>query len=104
MSPSTPWLGTFDTPLSTIQWVSTGYLLALALVIPLSGWSVERYGAKPMWMLSLFLFVVGSALSGAAWSANSLIIFRVIQGLGGGMMMPIAHDPGRRRDRPASGG
>jgi EmrB/QacA subfamily drug resistance transporter len=80
----------FHTSLSTIQWVSTGYLLALAVVIPLSGWSVERYGAKPMWMLSLILFVIGSALSGAAWSANSLIAFRVIQGLGGGMMMPIA--------------
>jgi EmrB/QacA subfamily drug resistance transporter len=79
----------FHSPLSTIQWVSTGYLLALSIVIPLSGWSVERFGAKRMWILSLVVFLVGSILSGAAWSAESLIVFRVIQGIGGGMIMPI---------------
>ncbi len=79
----------FHSPLSTIQWVSTGYLLALSIVIPLSGWSVERFGAKQMWILSLVVFLVGSILSGAAWSAQSLIVFRVIQGIGGGMIMPI---------------
>ncbi len=79
----------FHSPLSTIQWVSTGYLLALSIVIPLSGWSVERFGAKRMWILSLVVFLLGSILSGAAWSAESLIIFRVIQGIGGGMIMPI---------------
>src|SRR5580700_7327470 len=79
----------FKSPLSTIQWVSTGYLLALSIVIPLSGWSVERVGAKQMWILSLVVFLVGSILSGAAWSAQSLIVFRVIQGIGGGMILPI---------------
>ncbi len=79
----------FHSPLSTIQWVSTGYLLALSIVIPLSGWSVERFGAKRMWILSLVVFLIGSILSGAAWSAQSLIFFRVIQGIGGGMIMPI---------------
>jgi EmrB/QacA subfamily drug resistance transporter len=79
----------FHSPLSTIQWVSTGYLLALSIVIPLSGWSVERFGAKRMWILSLSVFLVGSILSGAAWSASSLIFFRVIQGIGGGMILPI---------------
>ncbi len=79
----------FHSPLSTIQWVSTGYLLALSIVIPLSGWSVERFGAKRMWILSLVVFLVGSVLSGAAWSATSLIFFRIIQGIGGGMIMPI---------------
>jgi MFS family permease len=79
----------FRSPLSTIQWVSTGYLLALSIVIPLSGWAVERFGAKRMWILSLVVFLVGSILSGAAWSAQSLIAFRVIQGIGGGMIMPI---------------
>jgi len=79
----------FHSPLSTIQWVSTGYLLALSIVIPVSGWAVERFGAKRMWIMSLVIFLLGSILSGAAWSAESLIVFRVIQGIGGGMIMPI---------------
>ena len=75
-------------PLSTIQWVSTGYLVALATVIPLTGWAAERFGAKRLWIIVVGLFVAGSALSGLAWSAGSLIFFRVLQGLGGGMIMP----------------
>jgi EmrB/QacA subfamily drug resistance transporter len=78
----------FDAPLPTIQWVSTGYLLALATVIPLTGWAADRFGTKRLYMTSLVLFLAGSALSGMAWSANSLIAFRVLQGLGGGMIMP----------------
>jgi EmrB/QacA subfamily drug resistance transporter len=79
----------FHVPVSTIQWVTTGYLLALAIVIPVTGWAVDRFGAKPMWMMSLGLFIIGSSLCGLAWSANSLIAFRVLQGLGGGMILPI---------------
>ncbi len=79
----------FRAPLSTVQWVSTGYLLALAMTIPLTGWAVERFGAKRMWIASLLLFLAGSALSGAAWSIQSLIVFRILQGVGGGMIMPI---------------
>jgi MFS family permease len=75
-------------PLSTIQWVATGYLVALATVIPMTGWASERLGAKRLWMIVVALFVAGSALSGLAWSAGSLIVFRVLQGLGGGMIMP----------------
>src|SRR5579884_7107 len=74
--------------LSTIQWVATGYLIALAVVIPMTGWASERFGAKRLWMTVVALFVAGSALSGVAWSAESLIVFRVLQGLGGGMIMP----------------
>src|ERR1700755_2716377 len=76
-------------PLSTIQWVSTGYLLSLAMVIPLTGWMSERFGAKRVWMSSVALFGVGSALCGLAWNAESLIFFRVLQGFGGGMIMPV---------------
>lgn len=79
----------FRVPVSTIQWVTTGYLLSLAVVIPVTGWAVDRFGAKPMWMTSLTLFIVGSSLCGLAWSANSLIVFRVLQGIGGGMILPI---------------
>ncbi|HVB92486.1 MAG TPA: DHA2 family efflux MFS transporter permease subunit [Acidimicrobiales bacterium] len=79
----------FGVSVSTIQWVTTGYLLSLAVVIPVTGWAVDRFGAKLMWMLSLVLFIVGSSLCGLAWSANSLITFRVIQGIGGGMLLPV---------------
>jgi EmrB/QacA subfamily drug resistance transporter len=79
----------FHTPVSTIQWVTTGYLLALAVVIPVTGWAMDRFGARRMWMISLVLFVAGSVLCGAAWSATALIVFRVLQGLGGGMILPI---------------
>ena len=75
--------------LNTIQWVSTGYMLALAVVIPLTGWMSERFGAKQVWMVSVLLFGIGSALCGFAWSAESLIFFRVLQGFGGGMIMPV---------------
>jgi EmrB/QacA subfamily drug resistance transporter len=78
----------FDTSLSTIQWVVTGYTLALATVIPLTGWGADRFGTKRLYMISIALFIAGSALSGLAWSAETLIAFRVLQGLGGGMLMP----------------
>jgi EmrB/QacA subfamily drug resistance transporter len=76
-------------PLSTIQWVSSGYLLSLAVVIPLAGWMTERFGSKRIWMISIAVFGVSSALCGIAWSDSSLIFFRVLQGFGGGMIMPV---------------
>lgn len=79
----------FDSTLSTIQWVATGYTLALATVIPVSGWGAERFGTKRLYMISVGLFVAGSVLAGLAWSAESLIAFRVLQGFGGGMIMPL---------------
>ncbi|MFD8492852.1 DHA2 family efflux MFS transporter permease subunit [Amycolatopsis sp. NPDC059657] len=79
----------FDSPLATVQWISTGYLLAFALVAPISGWATNRFGAKRTWMASVACFVIGSALCGLAWSAGSLIVFRVLQGIGGGLIQPI---------------
>ena len=79
----------FDARLSTIQWVSTGYLLALAAVIPLTGWAVDRYGTRTVFLSAVTLFLGGSVLCGIAWSAGILIFFRVLQGLGGGMVMPV---------------
>ena len=78
-----------NAPLEHVQWVSTGYLLALALVIPLTGWTSERFGARRVWLTSIVLFTLGSALCGIAWSLGSLIFFRVLQGIGGGMIMPV---------------
>jgi len=78
----------FRASLTTIQWVITGYTLALAAVIPVTGWAADRFGTKRIYMWSLVLFTLGSMASGLAWSAGSLILFRVLQGVGGGMIMP----------------
>jgi EmrB/QacA subfamily drug resistance transporter len=75
--------------IANIQWVATAYLLALAAVIPVTGWAARRFGAKPVYLLSLVLFTGGSALCGLATSSTELIVFRVLQGLGGGMLLPI---------------
>jgi EmrB/QacA subfamily drug resistance transporter len=80
----------FDVPLSTLQWISTGYLLAMAMVIPAAGWALDRFGARAVWMSATALFLVGSLLCGLAWSIESLIAFRVVQGLGGGLILPLA--------------
>jgi EmrB/QacA subfamily drug resistance transporter len=74
---------------ATIQWVSTGFLLALGIAIPLAGWAQARFGAKRVWMFALVVFLVGSIACSLAWSAASLIAFRAVQGLGGGLMLPL---------------
>src|SRR6266850_2600168 len=85
-----PTLGrVFATDLSTLQWVISAYLLAQAAVIPLSGWLSDRFGAKRIYLVSIVLFTIGSALCGLAPSAEMLVAARVFQGLGGGMLMPI---------------
>jgi EmrB/QacA subfamily drug resistance transporter len=76
-------------PLSTIQWVSTGYLLAMFVTIPIAGWAQSVFGAKRLWIGALGVFLAGSVLCSAAWNAPSLIAFRVLQGTGGGIMMPL---------------
>ena len=75
--------------ISQIQWVITGYLLALAAVIPVTGWAARRFGAKRVYMTSLVLFTIGSALCAIATSTTELVLFRVLQGFGGGMIMPV---------------
>ncbi len=74
---------------STVAWTVTGYTLALATVIPLTGWAADRFGTKRLYMTAIALFTIGSALCATAWSINALIGFRVLQGLGGGMLMPL---------------
>ncbi|MEP6482408.1 MAG: MDR family MFS transporter [Rhodoglobus sp.] len=76
-------------PVTTIQWVSTGYLLALGVTIPLVTWLQSRLGGKRLWMLALTVFLLGSVLCAFAWDASSLIGFRVLQGIGGGAMLPL---------------
>jgi EmrB/QacA subfamily drug resistance transporter len=78
-----------DTSVSTIQWVTTGYLLALGIAVPLSTWALARFGGKPLWMFSLAVFLLGSVGSSLAWNVDSLIGWRVVQGIGGGLMLPL---------------
>jgi EmrB/QacA subfamily drug resistance transporter len=74
---------------STVAWTVTAYTLALATVIPLTGWAADRFGTKRLYMTAITLFTIGSALCAMASSINMLIGFRVLQGLGGGMLMPL---------------
>jgi MFS family permease len=75
--------------ISTIQWVSTGYLLAMFVTIPISGWAQSVLGGKRLWVAALLVFLLGSVLCACSWNAASLIGFRVLQGIGGGIMMPL---------------
>jgi len=75
---------------STIQWVVTGYLLSLAVFIPVSGWAGDRFGTKRVFMFALTVFTLASLLCATSWSIESLIAFRVLQGVGGGMLSPVA--------------
>lgn len=73
----------------TIQWVSTGYLLAMGVTVPLVGWLQDRVGGRRLWMAALVVFLVGSVLCSLAWDVTALIAFRVVQGVGAGAMMPL---------------
>ncbi len=75
--------------LAAIQWTVTGYMLALAAVIPIAGWSSRRLGARTVYLASILTFTAGSILCGVAWSTESLIAFRIVQGVGGGLLMPV---------------
>ena len=74
---------------STVAWTVTGYTLALATVIPITGWAADRFGTKRLYMTAIALFTAGSALCATATNIDMLIGFRVLQGLGGGMLMPL---------------
>ncbi|ADY54605.1 drug resistance transporter, EmrB/QacA subfamily [Syntrophobotulus glycolicus DSM 8271] len=78
----------FQTTTSHIQWVVTIYMLALGVIVPTSGWLGDYLGYKRLYLYSLFSFTLGSALCSIALSENFLIAARVIQAIGGGMIMP----------------
>ena len=79
-------------PYSTVAWTVTAYTLALATVIPMTGWAADRFGTKRLYLTALALFTAGSVLCATADSIEMLIGFRVIQGLGGGMLDAARHD------------
>ncbi|WP_206051838.1 DHA2 family efflux MFS transporter permease subunit [Nocardioides ferulae] len=79
----------FDATSAQVAWTMTGYTLALATVIPLTGWAADRFGTKRLYLLAVLLFTLGSVLCAVATSLPMLVAFRVVQGLGGGMLMPL---------------
>ncbi|WP_086829498.1 DHA2 family efflux MFS transporter permease subunit [Streptomyces sp. NRRL B-24572] len=79
----------FGVSTAGVQWVSTAYLLAFALVMPVSGWAGDRFGTRRVWLGALVLFLVGSVLCAFAGSVVSLVLFRGVQGAGGGLMLPV---------------
>lgn len=78
-----------DASKPAIAWVVTAYLLAIAAITPTAGWAARRLGTRRLYLVSLVLFTLGSLLCGLAWSTESLVVARVVQGLGGGLLMPV---------------
>jgi len=75
--------------LSTVQWVTTAYLLAMAVAVPVTGWLEQRFGGKTVWQVALIAFLVGSIGSATAWNAVSLIGWRAVQGAAAGIVVPL---------------
>ena len=80
----------FGTPIDQIGWVSTGYMMANIVVIPMTGWLQRRFGFRRYFAVSILLFTSASVLCGLAWNLPSLVLFRALQGLGGGAIIPTA--------------
>jgi len=97
-----------DTNLTTVGWVTSAYALALVAVMPTAAWVIGRYGPRAAYLGALLLFTAGSVLAGLAWDIGSLIVFRAVQGLGGGLLNPVgmtialAAVPPHRRGRMMS--
>src|ERR1700686_5689975 len=79
----------FHASQTSIEWVVLGYLLSLAIWIPASGWIGDRIGTKKVFLFALAMFTIASALCGQAHSLSELVMFRVLQGVGGGMLVPV---------------
>ncbi|GAB3139182.1 DHA2 family efflux MFS transporter permease subunit [Amycolatopsis stemonae] len=90
-------------PLPTVQWVASAYLLAASAAIPLSGWLTDRFGGRAVWLAAVAVFTAGTLLCGFAWSAPALIAFRVLHGLGGGLMQPVGQALFAQEAGPALG-
>lgn len=98
---------TLHAPFSVVQWMVSGYLLALALTLPLNGWLVGRIGGRAVYLWCFGAFTLTSGLCALAWSAPSLIVFRLLQGMAGGLLAPmaqmmVARAAGRQMPRVAS--
>ncbi|PKM42669.1 MAG: MFS transporter [Firmicutes bacterium HGW-Firmicutes-8] len=83
-------MAVFNANIDQVQWIATAYMMTIGLIIPITAYLADTFGIKKVFLLSLLLFTTGSALCGLSWSLNSLIFFRIVQALGGGMIMPLA--------------
>ena len=83
-------MAVFNASTDQIEWVLTGYMLTMAIVLPMSGLLGERFGLKNVYVFALTIFTVGSLLCGISWNLPSMIVARVIQAIGGGMIMPVS--------------
>ncbi|WP_328608590.1 DHA2 family efflux MFS transporter permease subunit [Amycolatopsis sp. NBC_00345] len=79
----------FHAGVADVQWVTTGYLLALAVTIPVTTWATDRIGGRRLWLLGLALFLAGSVAAGLAWDLPSLVAFRAVTGVGAGILQPV---------------
>ena len=82
-------MATFGIGVDTVKWVATAYLLVFAVMLPTSGWIADHFGYKKTYATALSLFTLGSLLCSLSWNESVLILFRVIQGAGAGLMMPV---------------
>lgn len=83
-------MSSFGVDVLKIRWVATSYMLASSVMMPATGWLGQRFGNKNLYLLSLGIFVLTSGLCGAAWSVDALILFRIFQGIAGGVLMPLS--------------
>ncbi|OXM86780.1 DHA2 family efflux MFS transporter permease subunit [Paenibacillus rigui] len=83
-------MSVFGVNQSQIEWVVTAYALVSGALVPATGYMGDRFGYKRMFLISMVIFTIGSGLCGIAWSNNSMIVFRIVQALGGGALMPIS--------------
>lgn len=82
-------MAAFGVSVDKVEWVLTAYLLVFAVTVPTSGWIADHFGYKRTYALALFLFTLGSFLCGIAWDEDALIVFRIVQGMGAGLLMPV---------------
>ncbi len=82
-------MAAFGIPIETAEWVLNGYLISFGALLPGSGWFADRFGYRKIFTLSLIIFTLGSFLCAISWNEKALIFFRVFQGIGGGMLMPV---------------
>ena len=82
--------GSLSATIEEITWVATGYILSSVIIMPIVGMLSARYGRKKFYLLSIVSFTISSMLCGMAWDLTSMVIFRVIQGMGGGVLIPVS--------------
>ncbi len=82
-------MASFGVGIDKIEWVITAYMLSMAVMLPTSGWLADKFGYKRLYFMGLLLFTLGSLFCGMSYDENTLILSRIVQGLGAGMIQPL---------------